>query len=84
MEPGWYAIPNLQGRVPAMDPPKDKLLVTRNLANRIEGSVKRYTTEHLVWWDAELGCFVRLTDDLFRDTVFTFFHEWRLFAEEPQ
>lgn len=82
MEPGWYAIPNLQGRAPAMAPPKDRLLIVRNLAMRVEGTARRETSEHLAWWDGTQ--FVRLTDDLFRDTQFVFFHIWREFAEEPQ
>lgn len=59
-----------------MTPPIDRLLVVRNLANRIEGG-GMFTTEHLVWWDGSQ--FVRLRDDLFRDTIFTFFHIWREF-----
>lgn len=76
IEPGWFAIPNLNGRVPAMAPPKDRPIIVRNLANRIEGG-GLFMTEHLVFHDGT--DFVRLQDDLFRDTLFTFFHLWREF-----
>lgn len=77
-EPSWFAIPNLNGRVPAMAPPKDRPFIARNEQNRRDGEgAKRFPSEHLVFWEPTEGCFVRLTDDLFRDTVFTFFHLWR-------
>lgn len=72
----WIAIPNLNGRMPAMAPPKDRPIIVRNEANRIEGG-GLYASEHLVFWEPEEGCFVRLREDLFRDTIFTFFHLWR-------
>ncbi len=78
IEPGWFYMPNIGGRVPAMAPPKDRLLIVRNLANRHpDNAAVKVMSEHLVWWDG--SNFVRLQDDLFRDTVFTFFHLWREF-----
>lgn len=81
MEPGWFAVPNLNGRVPQQAPPKDRPIIVRNLAMRVPGTARREISENLAWWDGEQ--FVRLTDDLFRDTVFTFFHIWREFEPWP-
>jgi hypothetical protein len=76
MEDGWFATPNLNGRSPAKEPPKDRPIIVRNLQNRRDGEgARRFVSEHLAWWDGTQ--FVRLTDDLFRDTVFVFFHIWR-------
>lgn len=71
----WFAIPNLNGRTPVAEPPKDRPIIVRNLQNRIVGSRQVYTTEHMAFWDGQQ--FVRLTDDLFREPVFVFFHVWR-------
>lgn len=80
VEDGWFAIPNISGRAPEKEPPKDALLVVRNHANRVDGSPERFTTEHLAWWSPEGGCFVRLVPDLLREVTFTFFHDWRVFS----
>jgi hypothetical protein len=73
---GWFTIPNIAGRHPAKEPPKDKLLIGRNYANRVEGSPERFTTEHLTWWSEADQNFVRIVPDMFRDTVWFFFHDW--------
>lgn len=75
----WYAIPNLNGRKPALEPPKDRPIIVRNLQNRIPGSRVVRVSEYVAWWDGMQ--FVRLTDDLFREPVFVFFHLWREFGD---
>ena len=77
-EEGWTAIVNISGRTPMGEPPKDKLLLVRNFQNRGKG-LERITTERLAWWSEEDGKFITLTDDLFREPRFIFFHTWRVF-----
>lgn len=73
----WQAMPNTNGRTPIVDAPKDRPIIVRNLANRVPGSVKRFSSDHLAFFDPDEGCFVRLQDDLFLQPVFIFFHLWR-------
>lgn len=80
MDEGWFAVPNLNGRRPAQEPPKDRPIIVRNLQNRREGEgPRRFETEHLAFWDGSE--FIRLADDLFRTPTFVFFHIWREFGD---
>lgn len=78
---GWFAIPNISGREPAKAPPKDRLLIGRNYANRVPGSPRRFMTEHLAWWSEADASFVRYRDDLLRETMYFHFHDWREHAQ---
>lgn len=73
----WHFIPNISGAKPAAPPPTDRIFVGLNNQNRVGPKV----TEHVAFWDGDQ--FVRLTDDLFREPVFFFFHQWREFGDAP-